>query len=158
MEVLLTEFKQLLMLMKKHHVEFMLVGGYAVIYYGYERTTTDMDIWLQGKNKNRDNLINALKEFGIGEESLSKLKNIDFTKTEVFYFGNKPRRIDFLTKIRGVEFEEAIKQVNYFQLTNIEVPVIHYHHLIINKMLSSRLKDKADVEELQKINKYRKEK
>ena len=154
--VLLNEHQQMLSALVKHNVNFMLVGGYAVIHYGYERTTGDMDIWLQLGNENRDKLINALIDFGIEEEGLGKLKHIDFTgPIQTIHIGIPPRSIDFLTLISNVKFEDAILNVNYFQLENIEVPVIHYNDLILSKITSNRLKDKADIEELQRINKYR---
>ena len=154
--VLLNEHQQILSALIKHNVNFMLVGGYAVIHYGYERTTGDMDIWLQLGNENRDKLINALIDFGIEEEGLGKLKHIDFTgPIQTIHIGIPPRSIDFLTLISNVKFEDAILNVNYFQLENIEVPVIHYNDLILSKITSNRLKDKADIEELQRINKYR---
>ena len=154
--VLLNEHQQILSALIKHNVNFMLVGGYAVIHYGYERTTGDMDIWLQLGNENRDKLINALIDFGIEEEGLGKLKHIDFTgPIQTIHIGIPPRSIDFLTLISNVKFEDAILNVNYFQLENITVPVIHYNDLILSKITSNRLKDKADIEELQRINKYR---
>ena len=151
MEILLPEFKHLLLLLNKHKVSYILIGGYAVIYYGYERTTTDMDIWLQPTNKNRDILIEALKEFGIGNTSIKALSELDFAQTQFFFFGKKPRRIYFLTNISGVAFEEAIKEVNFFSVGKEKIPVIQYHHLILSKTTNERAKDKADVEELQKI-------
>jgi hypothetical protein len=54
MDVMLREHKAFLLLLLKYKVEFILIGGYAVIFYGYERTTADMDIWLRPDNKNRD--------------------------------------------------------------------------------------------------------
>ena len=145
--VLLNEHQQILSALIKHNVNFMLVGGYAVIHYGYERTTGDMDIWLQTGNENRDKLINALIDFGIEEEGLGKLKHIDFTgPIQTIHIGIPPRSIDFLTLISNVKFEDAILNVNYFQLENIEVPVIHYNDLILSKITSNRLKDKADIE------------
>lgn len=155
--VLLEEHQQLLLLLIKHKVNFMLVGGYAVIFYGYGRTTGDMDIWLQLGNSNRDNLINALHEFGIEEEDLSKLKKVDFSQPQqAIHIYDQPRSIDFLTMISNVKFDDAIKNVNYFELEHVKIPFIHYNDLILSKINSSRLKDKADVEELQRINKYRK--
>jgi len=152
------EHQQLLSALIKNKVDFMLVGGYAVIHYGYDRNTGDMDIWLKTGNENRDKLINALRDFGITDEHLEKLKTIDFTDpVPVFYFGKEPRRIDFITMIANVNFDEAIQQVNYIDLETIKVPVIHYNHLIFSKLTTNRLKDKADIEELEKINKYRKE-
>ena len=156
MDILIPEFKQLLVLLNKHRVSFMLIGGYAVIYYGYQRTTTDMDIWLKPDNANRDKLIPALKEYGIESESLKLVSNLDFNEVQFFFFGKKPRRIDFLNRINGVTFDEAEKEVNHFPLQNIQVPIIQYEHLILSKISNERIKDKADVEELQRINKYRK--
>ncbi|HNR19326.1 MAG TPA: hypothetical protein PKN75_08075 [Bacteroidia bacterium] len=69
MEILVPEFKKMLSLLVKHNVNFMLIGGYAVIYHGYERLTTDMDIWLKSDDQNRNKLVNALQDFGIGIKS-----------------------------------------------------------------------------------------
>ena len=152
------DHQQLLFMLIKNKVDFMLVDGYAVIHYGYDRNTGDMDIWLKTGNENRDKLIKALKDFGVMDEHLERLKEMDFTNpVPVFYFGTEPRRIDFITMISNVKFEEAIQRVNYSALENEKVPVIHYKDLILSKLTSNRLKDKANIEELEKINKYRKE-
>ena len=151
------EHQQLLSALIKDNVEFMLVGGYAVIHYGYDRNTGDLDIWLRTGNENRDKLINALRRFGIINAHLKTLNDMDFTNpVAVFYFGKEPRRIDFITMINNVKFEVAIQHANYISLENLRVPVIHYNDLIASKVTSSRMKDKADIEELEKINKYRK--
>jgi hypothetical protein len=152
MDVLHPEFKQLLLLLNKHTVSYMLIGGYAVIYHGYERTTTDMDIWLQPTNENRNKLVKALEDYGIDNESRMALSKLDFTHTQIFFFGQKPRRIDFLTSISNVKYNEAIKVVNFFSLQNEKIPVIQYHHLILSKISNERTKDKDDVEMLQKIH------
>lgn len=133
MNILIEEHRQLLLSLLNNNVSFILIGGYAVIYYGYERITGDMDIWLQPDNENRNKLLYALKDFGIEESDLEKLEKTDFTVPQVSYFGAKPRRIDFLTKVSGINFNEAISQVNYFQLQNKQVPVIQYHDLILTK-------------------------
>lgn len=158
MDILLDEYKKLLLLLVKHKVDFMLIGGYAVIYYGYERSTTDMDIWLKPDNNNRDKLIPALKEFGIKSVDLEKLSSADFKTIQFFYFGTRPLRIDFLTKISGVGFEEAAAQANHFPLADKKVPIIHFNHLILSKITNERTQDKADVEELQKIQALKKKK
>lgn len=156
MDSLLPEFKKLILLLLKYDVKFMLIGGYAVIYYGYERTTGDMDIWLQPDNNNRDKLGKALTEFGIQTSYISHLSQIDFSQIQFFFFGEKPRRIDFLTKIHLVEFDEAFAKANHFPLADQLVPIIHYQHLILSKIANSRPQDKADVDELQKIMKHKK--
>ena len=158
MNIFIPEHKEMLLALVKHKVSFMLIGGYAVIHYGYERSTGDMDIWLQPGNENRDKLLKALEEFGITDEGISQLKRMDFSNPlPAFWFGNPPRSIDFITLISNLSFEDAIKEVRFFFLDDKKIPVIHYHHLILSKSTSSRLKDKADIEELQRINQHRKD-
>lgn len=156
MDILLPEFKNMLLTMIKNEVDFLLIGGYAVIYYGYERTTGDMDIWLNPDNENRDKLVKAFRDFGIINEDLKALKNVDFTTTNAFFFGKKPRRIDFLTKISGVSYNEAVVKANHFPLGDKQIPIIHYDHLILSKITTGRAQDKADIDILQKINRYKK--
>ena len=157
MNIFIPEHREMLFALVKHEVAFMLIGGYAVIHYGYERTTSDMDIWLQPGNENRDKLIKALAEFGITDEGIAQLRTMDFTNPlPAFWFGDPPRTIDFITLISSISFEKAMKEVKFFLLADKKIPVIHYDHLILSKSTSSRLKDKADIEELQKINKHRK--
>ena len=154
--VLLEEHQDILRLLIKHQVNFILIGGYAVIHYGYERTTGDMDIWLELGNENRDKLIKALIDFGVDDLGIIKLEQTNFNSPlEVIRIGEPPRTIEFLTMISNVKFEDAITNVNYFLLEDFNVPVIHYNDLILSKLTSNRLKDKADIEELQRINKYR---
>ncbi|MEO7532659.1 MAG: hypothetical protein ABIU30_02360 [Ferruginibacter sp.] len=156
MNIFIEEHQQLLRTLLKYEVSFMLIGGYAVIHYGYERTTGDMDIWLQTGNANRDKLLKALKSFGITDAGIDELSNMDFTNPlPAFFIGQKPKRIDFITLISKISFEEAIKEVNHFMFENLLIPVIHYNHLILSKQNTGRLKDLADIEELEKINKYK---
>ena len=157
MNIFLEEHHQMLIALVRHQVQFMLIGGYAVIYHGYARTTGDMDIWLDLGTDNKANLEKALIDFGIDEESRAVFSNIDFTKPQnVFYFGKEPRRIDFVTMVSNVKFEDAYKEAVYFPLENSQIPVIHYNQLILSKSTSDRAKDKADIEELQKIQQFKK--
>jgi hypothetical protein len=154
MDVFLPAHKTFLSILNKHNVEFMLIGGYAVIVYGYERGTADMDIWLNPTNSNKFQFIKALREFGISENSLTFLANIDFeADPRVMNIGEKPNKIDFLTKVQGVKFNEAYPKRKLLPLNNFEVPVISYHDLVVVKMIAGRPQDVADVDVLQKINK-----
>ncbi len=155
MDILLEEHKKFLLLLLKHQVEFMLIGGYAVIYYGYERGTADMDIWLKPTNENRDKFILALKEQGIGIDSLAAVSSMDFTNAQVLTIGEKPNKIDILTKVQGMLYEDADKEKQMFPMKDKFIPIIQYHHLIITKMIAGRPQDKADVDVLQKINRKR---
>ena len=155
MDILIDEHRQFLKLLLKHNVKFILIGGYAVIYHGYERLTGDMDIWLEPNNENRNLLTIALTAFGIEDEDVKKVSQTNFTEPQIFFIGKVPRRIDFLTKITGINFTEANEQVNFFYMQELKIPVINYHHLLISKTNTGRLKDKADIEELERINKYK---
>lgn len=156
MNIFIDEHRQMLLTLIKYNVNFMLIGGYAVIHYGYERSTGDMDIWLQLGNENKNRLLAALAEFGIEDEHIRHLKELDLDKAvPVFFLGAPPRRIDFVTAISRVAFDDAVKNANYFQLQDKQIPVIHYDDLILSKMFTGRAKDKADIEELQRINKYK---
>ena len=153
--ILFKAHKELLIQLLECKVDFILIGGYSVIYYGYKRGTNDLDIWLMPDNQNKLKLIQALKKFGVNSADLKKLEALDFTETRMFFIGEAPDKIDFLTKVQNVVWEEAIKNVNYFEYENRQIPIVDFEDLILMKMASNRLKDKADVEELQRIRKFR---
>jgi len=156
MDFLIKEHKEMLFRLIDFKVEFMLIGGYSVIYYGYSRGTEDMDIWLKPDNLNKLKLIDAFTSLGILQPDIDKLKTIDFTMPQVFFIGKKPLKIDFLTRVQGVTWEEAMPAIRTFPLGETMIPVVSYQHLITMKMVSPRDRDKNDVEQLQKINKFRK--
>ena len=132
-------------------VEFILVGGYAVNFHGYNRPTGDMDIWLKPSDETKNKLLALLASEGYTDSSLVAIQASDFTQHLALHLGEDPFRIDFLTFIQGVKFDEAQKQQQLLPLGDKVVPVLHLHHLVLSKMNTNRLKDKADVEELQKI-------
>lgn len=81
---------------------------------------------------------------------------MDFTKVLAFHIGEPPQRIDFLTKIMGLTFQEADERKMFLRLGDFQVPVLHIDDLIVNKLISGRAKDKADVEELRNIMRLKK--
>lgn len=154
MNILFDNHRDILKVLVKHGVDFMLVGGYAVIFYGYERTTGDLDIWLKPVVGNIAKTIEALKDFGIDEEDLDAVKQLDLSKAQVFFVGEEPSRVDFLTMINGVRFDEAFASAEKYQLGDVAIPIINYQHLIQSKQ-TGRAKDAADIEELERINRKR---
>lgn len=148
--------KQLLIELKKGGVDFILVGGYAVVYYGYIRTTGDMDVWLKPDNENKKRVLEVFKQKGNHPDDIKKLGEMDFTGIVSFHIGTPPDRIDFMTKITGIKFNEAYERRNFLKLQGHEIPVIDLDNLIANKLLTGRAKDIADVEELKKIGRMRK--
>ncbi|HEX5171443.1 MAG TPA: nucleotidyltransferase [Cyclobacteriaceae bacterium] len=156
MNIFLEPHKHMLTRLIEFNVDFILVGGYAVNYHGYNRATGDMDIWLRPDNSNRQAFLELLKADGFDENSLSHVSQIDFTKAVAFHVGEKPLQIDFLTKLSGVKYDEVLQKKETFHLDNIKIPVIHLDDLIVSKIATGRLRDKNDVEELQKILRLKK--
>jgi predicted nucleotidyltransferase len=158
MKIFYKEHQKILHCLLNHQVEFILIGGYAINYYGYNRTTGDMDIWLKPDNTNKERLINALRSMNFEDEGLEIISTWDFTIAQKFYIGekNQPDRTDFMTQISGINYSEAEKEVKEFETDGLRLPLIHINHLIINKKSSGRLKDLADVEKLEKILQIRK--
>jgi hypothetical protein len=156
MNILLEPHKQLLKRLIEFKIDFILIGGYAVNFHGYNRVTGDMDVWLKPDNENRSKFIAFLREDRFDEESLNRISETDFTKHVAFHIGEKPLQIDFITIISGVSFAQADEQKQLLPFENISIPFLHLDHLILSKITSSRLKDKMDVEELQKIMRLKK--
>jgi hypothetical protein len=156
MNILLEKHKEFLIDLINGDVKFILVGGYAVIYHGYVRATGDMDIWLKPDNENKEKLLRIFEKHCIAKDSINRVKKLDFKNMVAFHFGNPPEKIDFLTKLSGIDFDDSYSHSVKLQLKGYNIPVLKLNDLLINKLLSSRAKDKADIEELQKIQKIRK--
>lgn len=128
-------------------VEYLLVGAYALAAHGHPRATGDMDLWVHSSSKNAERMLEALSMFGA---PLSDVDQEDFqTSDTVFQIGVSPRRIDILTSIEGVEFEDAWPQRMDIEIDGLTVFVIGRKHLIENKRALGRSQDLADIERLQ---------
>lgn len=139
--------------LNNNKVEYLVVGGYAVNYHGYRRTTGDIDLWIKPENEeNKDRILLCLSNLGVSNEIISQLKRLDFTRPVVFVDGVEPYKIDFMTHVSGVKFEEAWSEKVISELDGIPIPFIQLNHLIISKITTGRSKDKNDIEELQRIN------
>src|SRR5437870_80026 len=125
----------------------MLVGAYAVAAHGLPRATGDIDLWIQCSNENARRVWRALDKFGA---PLSNFTENDLTKPgNVIQIGVTPRRIDILTGITGVKFDEAQAGQLLINLEGLTIPVIGRSHLIQNKNAVGRPQDKADVARLE---------
>ena len=151
MNIFLDAHLKLIRELLKNEVEFIIIGGYAVILHGYKRTTGDLDIWLKPDNNHKNNLVSALRSVGIQKQGLDELISIDFEKKVVFTIWEPPEQVDFLTHINNLEFEYASRRKILVKLDNLKVPFLNVQDLIVSKMSTDRYKDKADIEELQKI-------
>lgn len=136
-------------------IDFLLIGGYAVVYHGYVRYTGDMDVWLRPDDQTRDKFVKAMQRVDIHPDDLAQIAGMDFKDVIVFHFGDPPERLDFLTRVLGIDFEKAFERRVFLEVKGYKIPVLHLDDLIVNKILSGRPKDNADVEELQKINRLK---
>ena len=151
--ILNENFVEFIKLLNQHNVKYVLVGGWAVIFEGYSRTTADMDFFIEREEVNAEKMINVIKEF-LGS-TLGFVKE-DFLKADnVIMLGRAPFRIDILTDISGVLFDEAYKTSKIYEDEGLQIRCIHINQLIANKKASGRLKDLADAERLEKILKKR---
>lgn len=156
MNLFLDTHQELLASLILHEVDFIIIGGFAVIFHGYRRTTGDVDIWIKPDNENKGNLLKALESFGVTPEALQELASLDFQQHLAFHIGQEPDKIEFLTQISGVNYDEADSQKVIADVDQLKIPFLNYHHLVLSKMNTGRLRDKADIEELQKVNMFKK--
>ena len=148
-QLLNSDFRDILSAFCEEKVEFMLVGAYAVAAHGLPRATGDIDLWVKCSEKNAERVWAAIMNFGAPLANISKQ---DFTtRGNVVQIGVTPRRIDILTQITGVEYEEAEQQSITIEIEGIAIPVIGLAHLVQNKSAVGRPQDKADVARLQEL-------
>lgn len=132
-------------------VDYLVVGGYAVNFHGYRRTTGDIDLWLKPSNDNKIKVLSAFRELEVDEDILAQLDKYDFTKPIVLTDGEEPFKIDYLTKLSGVTFDEAWRNAIASDIDGLPLKFLHLNDLILAKMSAGRPKDKLDIDELQKI-------
>ena len=147
------DFKDLLSILEKHRVRYLVVGGYAVMKYTEPRFTKDLDLWISTDEENAKAVFAALKEFGA---PLKGLTFHDFTEQEYFYqMGNPPFRLDVMMSIPGVEFEAAWPHRERVSLEGLTILFISRADLIRAKDASGRAQDLLDAENLRKAEQRR---
>ena len=140
------DFREFLELLIKNKAEYLLVGGYAVGIHGHPRYTGDLDIWLNATTLNAEQILRSVNEFGF---SSFKLTQEDFTKPgNVIQLGYPPLRIDLLTEIDGVTFEECFRNRKEVIIDDLTVNFIGYKDLLKNKKESGRPRDIDDIDHL----------
>lgn len=144
---LFPDFKELLESLNSAGVRYLVLGGYAVIHYGYRRATDDLDIWIATDPENTQNVSKALQRFG-GFPAAKVRPSMFLEKGKVFIFGREPVRVDILTGPSAIEFEECYPRRNLVDWDGVKVPLISFEDLRTNKKASGRAKDLADIENL----------
>jgi len=130
-------------LLDSNRVEYLLIGGYAVGYYGYPRPTGDLDVWIAISPPNAERIATALKEFGFAASP-----ELFLQENNVVRMGVRPFQVEILTTIDGVDFRECYEKRNSVEIDGAQITLIDLQHLRINKKASGRLKDLNDLENL----------
>ena len=140
------DFAEMLAALSEAGADFMVIGAHAVAVYASPRATGDLDIWIRSDPDNATRVWEALVAFGapLHELSLEDLSSDDL----VFQIGLEPNRINILTSIGGVSFEEAWPRLTTVQIWEQSVPVIGKEDLIRSKRAAGRPKDLADLSQL----------
>ena len=142
------DLRDFIQAMNNHNVDYILVGGYAVILHGYRRVTGDMDIWVKSTKENYLKLARAFSEFGLPLFDMTEEKFLDTDTVDVFSYGRPPVSIDIITKLKGVEFDDAFSQAQIFNEDGLMIRFLHLNTLLQAKKASGRHKDLDDIEKL----------
>ncbi|HEX8846158.1 MAG TPA: hypothetical protein VF791_16015 [Pyrinomonadaceae bacterium] len=133
-------------MLNARQVEYLLIGGYAVGYYGYPRPTGDMDIWISANPENAKRVVAVLQEFASASLDLSV--DLFLKENSIVRMGIPPFRLELITSISGVSFDECYNERTIATIDETEVSIISLRHLKINKKASGRFKDLNDLENL----------
>jgi len=142
------DFIDILAALIAHEVRFLVVGAHALAVHGVPRATGDLDIWIDLNAANAARVWTALEEFGAPLDSLEVSRTDLETPDRVIQIGLPPRRIDLITSISGVEFEEAWAAKVTHSIDGLDVAFLGREQLVRNKRVSGRLQDLADLEAL----------
>jgi hypothetical protein len=141
------DFRDFLRSLNSEGVEYLVLGGYAVIHYGYRRATDDLDVWITTKPDNAQRVSRVLQRFG-GFPAAKVKPSMFAAPGKLFIFGREPVRIDILTGPSGLDFDTCYARRNVVDWDGVMVPLISFADLRRNKKASGRAKDVADLEHL----------
>jgi predicted nucleotidyltransferase len=140
----------------KHLVEskvrFILVGGFATNFHGFQRYTGDMDIWVERTDENRKKLREAFRNFGLGD--FESLETMPFVPGWTNMYTDSGFTIDLMDNVKGLEnigFEECYGFASEKPIRGLPIKFLHLHHLIASKKAANRPKDQQDIIELERI-------
>ncbi|MBD0288137.1 MAG: hypothetical protein ICV53_17485 [Flavisolibacter sp.] len=147
------EFVLFLKCAQEHHLRYLIIGGYAVNYFGFHRYTEDMDIWIGPTNENKICFLDTLKCMGYTNTELDVIKDEDFTTYFMCSLGSPPDVIDILTIIhKNISFDAAEREAIHHEIGNgIVANFIPYDFLKEVKLRSSRPKDLFDIARLEEL-------
>jgi predicted nucleotidyltransferase len=148
------DFRDLLAEFARFGVEYALIGGYAVGYYGKPRATKDLDLLVSGLGENLTRVATALTAFGAPANVIQNARTL--AENEIVHFGVPPVRIDLLRFADGIDTEKALQRAERVDLDGLEIRLISLADLIANKRAAARPQDLADAELLERVRNRRK--
>ncbi len=143
------DFADLITCLNDAQVDYMLIGGYAVVAHGFLRTTQDFDVWLRADRANAERALAAIQAFGGPPLRLADLERGQGEPPTGFRFGRPPFAVDLLTSVQGLDFEEAWPSSEVRDCGGLPVRVIGLDALLKNKRATGRAKDAMDADELE---------
>lgn len=142
--------------LEKHQVKYLIVGGHAVAVYGYVRTTSDLDLWIDQSPGNLKKLGEAIASLGYTNDSCEKALDEIKRNKNIALFDDHNNKIDIIQLYSTrLSFEEAFNKRKDISTGSITLYVIGFEDLIDTKMASGRLKDLVDVKELKQLESLR---
>jgi predicted nucleotidyltransferase len=145
------DFQEFLLALNEKKVNYVLVGGYSVIYHGFPRTTGDLDLFVEVSKENYANLVLAFEQFKMPTFDMTEDSFLNQTKINVYSFGRPPVCIEILKEISGFTFQEINDNAIQAVFEGIPMKIIHLNDLRRNKEISGRSKDLNDLENLSEL-------
>jgi hypothetical protein len=155
MDVLDEELIRFWRILNDNQVRYIMIGGFAIRFHGYNRATDDLDIWLEDTLENRQYLRKAFIELGYGD--YSSIETMQFVPGWTS-FNAAGIELDIMTEMKGIEhesFQSCYAMASISNLEGVLVPFLHINHLIANKKAVNPPKDQIDVIQLEKIKEIR---
>ena len=142
-------FRDFIKALNDNKVEYVIVGGMAVILHGYIRGTGDMDVWVNKTKDNYRKLVKAFAQFGM---PVFDMTEDDFLGNEfdVWGIGVQPVRIEIMTAVKDLAFEETFRQSQFYNEDGLQIRFIHLNHLLQAKKAAGRFRDLDDIDQLTK--------
>lgn len=153
MDLFDSAFIQLWQCLNRAGVRYIVVGGFATNFNGFQRYTGDVDLYIDDTPENRKRLRQAYADYGMGDYQI--FETSPFVPGWVDFPLQNGIRLDIMTSLKGVQltFDECLQQAPVFNVEGVKFPYLHINHLIANKKAVNRPKDQIDVIELEKIKK-----
>ena len=155
MDLLHPEFVSFIKCAKKNNLRYLLIGGYAVNFHGYNRNTQDLDVWIAPTAENKKAFINTMLCMNYSPAEVAIFNNEDFTLPFKADIGTVDADIDIMTHVHHlINFDEAENEKNIFFIDqDLSMNFVSYNFLIQTKLKAARPKDLWDIEQLEKIRK-----